>query len=64
MFRLKSDDGEAHDDISTLLKKIRGAHTPEDKSTGFAPSPEKKSGPDESEPVGQVIFLHLYKNLA
>ncbi len=63
MFRLKSDDGEAHDDISTLLKKIRGAHTPEDKSTGFAPSPEKKSGPDESEPAGTGDFSALIQKL-
>ena len=63
MFRLKSDDGEAHDDISTLLKKIRGAHTPEDKSTGLAPPPEKKPGPGEPEPGETGDFSALIQKL-
>ena len=46
MSRLKSHDNEAHDEISALIKKIRGEHTPKDTSTGPAASlSEKKSGP-------------------
>ena len=45
MSRLKSHDDEAHDEISALIKKIRGTHTPKDASTGPAASPsEKKPG--------------------
>jgi flagellar protein FlaI len=44
MFRLKSDDDKPHDEISNLIKKIRGAHIPEDNSAGPALPPKKKPG--------------------
>ncbi len=45
---MKKHDDEAYEDISALLKKIRGAQSPEDKSAGTAPpSPEKKPEPAE-----------------
>lgn len=64
MFRLKSHDDEAHDDISTLLKKIRGAQTPEDESAvPTASSPEKKPEPEKTEPGGTGDFSALIQKL-
>ena len=59
MSRLKSHDDEAHDEISALIKKIRGAHTPKDASTGPAASPsEKKPGPGETGDLSAFIQTH------
>jgi len=64
MFRLKSHDDEAHDDISTLLKKIRGAQTPEDESAvPTASPPEKKPEPEKPEPGGTGDFSALIQKL-
>ena len=66
MFRLKShDDDEVHDDISTLLKKIRGIQAPEDESAGpvVAPPPEKKPGGEESDAGSAGDFSALIKKL-
>jgi len=57
---LKAHDDEAHDNISALLKKIRGAQTSNDKLVGtVAGSPEKKPGPEEPshEEAGEFSLL-------
>ncbi|MGP8085317.1 MAG: ATPase, T2SS/T4P/T4SS family [Methanoregula sp.] len=59
------DDDEVHDDISTLLKKIRGIQAPEDESAGpvVAPPPEKKPGGEESDAGSAGDFSALIKKL-
>ena len=66
MFRLKShDDDEAHDDVSTLLKKIRGIQAPENDFAKpvVAPPPEKKPGGEESDAGSAGDFSALIKKL-
>jgi len=63
---LKSHDDEAHDDVSTLLKKIRGIQTTgkETEAPGVAPPPEKNPGhEDESDQTGAGDFSALIKKL-
>jgi len=60
---LKSDD-EAHDDISTLLKKIRGAQAPDGESAVPVPTPpEKNPGSGVPEPGGAGDFSALIQKL-
>jgi flagellar protein FlaI len=62
---LKSHDDEAHDDVSTLLKKIRGIQAPENESAGpvAAPPPEKKPGQEASDSGSAGDFSELIKKL-
>ncbi len=61
---LKSQDAVAHNDIITLLKKIR--QIPADESAGPTAAQRPKRKPEEGNPerAGTVIFLHVYKNPA
>lgn len=62
-FNLKSQDEEEHDDINTLLKKIKGIQAPGNESTGsvIAPPPEKKPGEGESDMSDAGDFSALIK---
>jgi len=62
---LKSQDDEEHDDINTLLKKIKGIQAPGKESTGsmVAPPPEKKPGEGESDTSETGDFSALIKKL-
>jgi len=55
---LKSHDNAAHDDISALLKKIRGTQAPEDESAVPTASP-----PEEPDPGGTGDFSALLQKL-
>lgn len=60
---MKSQDEEEHDDINTLLKKIKGIQAPGNESTGsvIAPPPEKKPGEGESDMSDAGDFSALIK---
>ena len=62
---MKSQDEEEHDDINTLLKKIKGIQAPGNESTGsvIAPPPEKKPGEGESDMSDAGDFSALIKKL-
>ena len=61
---MKSHDDEAQNDISTLLKKIRGAQAPEgEPAVPTTSPPEKTSGSGVPEPGGAGDFSALIQKL-
>ncbi|WP_414674915.1 type II/IV secretion system ATPase subunit [Methanoregula sp.] len=62
---MKSHDDESQDDVSTLLKKIRGIQAPEKEPAvpAVAPPPEKAPGKEEPEAGGTGDFSALMKKL-
>jgi flagellar protein FlaI len=62
---LKSPDDEAHDDVNTLLKKIRGLQAPENEPAGpvAASPPGKKPGQEEPDAGEPGDFSALMKKL-
>ncbi|MGB7993688.1 MAG: type II/IV secretion system ATPase subunit [Methanoregula sp.] len=62
---MKSQDDEENNDISTLLKKIKGIQAPAKESTGsaVAPPPDKKPGEGESDIGESGDFSALIEKL-